>query len=164
MKDLVLSHKATSLHVRSHCPKLPQLRPTIRARHPREAPTHVCIMYFFTLSFFCSYLSYTVLSMFASGSIKSKDRSYLYSTSGGGGVFYVDSLATKVYILTLSVFLYGLFFILEPNSWTYNFVEVLGHNLESWVRFLRLRFPYTMSSLQTSFKRLFLKKGGGGAQ
>jgi hypothetical protein len=81
MKYLVLSHKATSLHVRSHCPKLPQLRPTIRARHPIGAPTHVCIMYFFTLSFFCSYLSYTLLSMFAAGSKRSKDRSYLYSTS-----------------------------------------------------------------------------------
>ncbi len=34
----------------------------------------------------------------------------------GGWLSYVDSLATKVYILTLSDFLYGLFFILKPNS------------------------------------------------
>jgi hypothetical protein len=41
--------------------------------------------------------------------------------------------------------------ILKPNSWTFNFVEVSGHNLESSQA---LRFPYTMFTLQTSFKPL----------
>jgi hypothetical protein len=48
--------------------------------------------------------------------------------------------------------------ILKPNSWTYNFVEVSVHNL----RVLNLRFPYTMFTLQTSFKPLLLTGGGGG--
>jgi hypothetical protein len=40
----------------------------------------------------------------------------------------------------------------------YIFVEVSGHNLE----FSDMRFPYTMFTLQTSFKPLLLKVGGGG--
>ncbi len=46
----------------------------------------------------------------------------------------------------------------KSNSWTYNFVEVSGHNLES-SEFSDLRFPYTMFTLQTSFKTLLLKRG-----
>jgi len=43
----------------------------------------------------------------------------------------------------------------KPNSCTYNFVEIsqLGHNLESSI----LRFPYTMFTLKTSFKPLFVR-------
>jgi hypothetical protein len=45
----------------------------------------------------------------------------------------------------------------KPNSKTYNFVEVSWHNLE----FSDLRFPYTMFTLQTSFKPPLLNGGGG---
>ncbi len=44
------------------------------------------------------------------------------------------------------------------NSWTCNFVEVPGHNLES---FPDLRFPYTVLTLQNSFKPLLFGGGGG---
>ncbi len=47
---------------------------------------------------------------------------------------------------------------LKPNSWTYKFVEVLGIVL----RFSDLRFPYTIFTLQTSFKSFLLTGGGGG--
>jgi hypothetical protein len=44
--------------------------------------------------------------------------------------------------------------LLKPNSWTYNSIEVSGHNLESSQT---LRFPYTIFTLQTNFKRILLK-------
>ncbi len=44
----------------------------------------------------------------------------------------------------------------KPNSWTYNFFEVSGHNLE----FSDSRFPYTMFSLQNCFNQLFIKGEG----
>ena len=44
--------------------------------------------------------------------------------------------------------------LLKQNLWTYNFVEVSGHNLESSQT---LRFLSTMFTLQTSFKPLLLK-------
>jgi hypothetical protein len=49
----------------------------------------------------------------------------------------------------------------EAEFMNNNFVEVSGHNLSE---FFDLRFPFTMFSLQASFKLLLLKrvKGGGG--
>jgi hypothetical protein len=43
----------------------------------------------------------------------------------------------------------------------YDFVEVSEHNIESSQN---LRLPYTMFTLQTSFKTLLLKGGGGGVK
>ena len=51
--------------------------------------------------------------------------------------------------------LYG---IQKPNSWTYNFAEVSGHNLESSQTWC-FHIP-TMFVLQTSFKPHLLKGGG----
>jgi hypothetical protein len=45
----------------------------------------------------------------------------------------------------------------KPNSRMYNIVEVSGHNLGD---FSDLRFPYTMFTLQTSFKPLLLQGWG----
>ncbi len=50
-------------------------------------------------------------------------------------------------------------YVLKPNSLAYNFVEVSGHN-----QFSDLRFPYTMFTLQTSFKLLLLGGGGKGGE
>ncbi len=50
----------------------------------------------------------------------------------------------------------------KPNSWTYNFVEVSGHNLESSETW---SFPLQwMFKLQNSSKPLSLKGGGGGVK
>jgi hypothetical protein len=43
----------------------------------------------------------------------------------------------------------------KPNSWTDNFVEFNIESSETW------GFRYTMFTLQTSFKPLLLKGGGG---
>ncbi len=44
--------------------------------------------------------------------------------------------------------------VMKPNSWTYYFVEVLDLIL----RFMRLMFPNTMFTSQTSFNQLLLKQ------
>ncbi len=48
--------------------------------------------------------------------------------------------------------------LLKPNSWTYNFVEVSGHNLESSQTW---GFRIQMFTFQPSFKPLLLGGGGG---
>ncbi len=49
----------------------------------------------------------------------------------------------------------------KPNSWTYNFLEVSGHDLI--LRALKLEVSvYTIFTLQTNFKPLLLGGGGGG--
>jgi hypothetical protein len=47
--------------------------------------------------------------------------------------------------------------IQRPNSWTYNFAEISGHNLESSQTWGFLIYNVTMFTLQTSFTSLLLK-------
>ncbi len=48
----------------------------------------------------------------------------------------------------------------EAEFMNVQFFEVSGHYLES----SQTGFPYTMFTLQTSFKQLFLERGGGGGE
>jgi hypothetical protein len=52
--------------------------------------------------------------------------------------------------------------VLKPHSWTYNFIEVSGHNLEGFI--LAVSVYYVNMAMPRSFKQLLqlLKEGGGG--
>jgi hypothetical protein len=71
-------------------------------------------------------------------------------------VFSVPWTMRPLYFLSLGRCVPGPVLTLKPNSWTYNFVEVSGHNLESSQTW---GFCVTCCTLQTSFKPFFLKRG-----